>query len=70
LLNGIFYAVGRDITHERNAKQDLIWKNELTKMGEIVSKSGVWEINTSDNKVILSEGLHAILEVGERGVIF
>lgn len=65
-LDGVFYAIGRDITAERHAKEILNWKNELTKMGEIVSKSGVWEVNTIENKVILSEGLYSIFELGQR----
>lgn len=64
-LEGIFYAIGRDITTERLVKEVLAWKNELTKLGEIVSKTGVWEIIMPENKVILSEGFCSILEMGQ-----
>lgn len=61
-VEGEFYAVGRDITEEKLTKEKNEWKNELTKLGEFVSKSGVWEISIPDNKVILSEGLFTIFE--------
>lgn len=62
-LEGGFYAVGRDTTAARLAKDGLAWKIELTKLGEIVSKCGVWEITLPENKVILSEGLLSIFEL-------
>ncbi|MCL6259082.1 ATP-binding protein [Aquiflexum sp. TKW24L] len=60
---GVFYAVGRDVTQERIAKDGMSSRNELIKLGEIVSKSGVWEISIPENKVIWSEGLYSIFEV-------
>ncbi|MCR9013981.1 PAS domain S-box protein [Aquiflexum gelatinilyticum] len=63
---GEFYAVGRDITEEKLAQEKNDWKNELTNLGEIVSKSGVWEIAIPENNVILSDGLYAIFET-EKG---
>lgn len=68
-IAGEFYAVGRDITEEKLAKEKNDWKNELTNLGEIVSKSGVWEIAIPENKVILSEGLYTIFET-EKGKTF
>ncbi|MCH6200928.1 PAS domain S-box protein [Aquiflexum sp. LQ15W] len=61
-LEGVFYAVGRDVTQEKLLKEEVKWKNELTNLGEIVSKSGVWEVSLPENKVILNEGLCAIFE--------
>ena len=62
-LEGVFYAVGRDVTEEHLAKERMAWRNDLTKLGEVVSKSGVWEISIPENKMILSEGLFAIFEL-------
>ena len=62
-MDGVFYALGRDTTAERHAKEGMAWKNELTKLSEIVSKSGVWEITMSENRMTLSEGFCAIFEL-------
>jgi PAS domain S-box-containing protein len=66
-LDGLFYAVGRDVTEDRIAKEAIAWKNELNILGEVVSKSGLWEISLKDNSVMLSEGLYGILGL-QKGV--
>lgn len=62
-LEGKFYILGRDISSEQQAIEDREWKHELFKLGEKVSKSGVWEIILPDNTTYWSEELYTIHEI-------
>lgn len=64
-IEGKFYIIGRDISSEQSAIVDREWKHELFKLGEKVSKSGVWEISLPENTIYWSEELYAIHEVDE-----
>lgn len=60
-----FYIIGRDISLEQLATAEREWKHELLKLGEKVSKSGVWEISLPGNTIYWSEELYAIHEIDQ-----
>ncbi len=67
-IEGKFHILGRDISSEQLAIADREWKHELFKLGEKVSKSGVWEISISDNTTYWSEELYAIHEIDQPSI--
>ncbi|SMD45802.1 PAS domain S-box-containing protein [Aquiflexum balticum DSM 16537] len=64
-IEGKFYIIGKDVSEEQLSKSHHEWKFELFKLGEKISKSGVWDISLPGNQVYWSEELYRIFEIDQ-----
>ncbi|EIA08467.1 PAS domain S-box protein [Flavobacterium frigoris] len=62
----IIYAIGRDISKIRKVEADLLESEELLENAQKISKTGSWEYNIADHKMIWSNELYAIYEVKKK----
>lgn len=62
----IIYAIGRDVSNIRKVEADLLESEELLENAQKISKTGSWEYNFADHKMIWSNELYAIYEVKKK----
>jgi PAS domain S-box-containing protein len=62
---GLFLAVGRDVTEKKQVKEFLVKKGIMLQRAEKLANMGSWEWDSRSDKLSVSEGIYSIYEIEE-----